>query len=127
MDNNEEIKDEEIEVVVEKEEPTAEKIEEKVEHKKEECACHTKVLDNWLFFCFDVLLLIFVLGISIFILDIRVNLKQLNQKADRIEEHYQDAEVIDWTEPTEGEPEEIVDTTTESTTESSTDTTEVTQ
>ena len=123
MDNNEEIKDEEIEVVVEKEEPTVEK----VEHKKEECACHTKVLDNWLFFCFDVLLLIFVLGISIFILDIRVNLKQLNQKADRIEEHYQDAEVIDWTEPTEGEPEEIVDTTTESTTESSTDTTEVTQ
>ena len=98
MDNNEEIKDEEIEVVVEKEEPTVEK----VEHKKEECACHTKVLDNWLFFCFDVLLLIFVLGISIFILDIRVNLKQLNQKADRIEEHYQDAEVIDWTEPTEG-------------------------
>ena len=123
MDNNEEIKDEEIEVVVEKEEPTVEK----EEHKKEECACHTKVLDNWLFFCFDVLLLIFVLGISIFILDIRVNLKQLNQKADRIEEHYQDAEVIDWTEPTEGEPEEIVDTTTESTTESSTDTTEVTQ
>ena len=83
MDNNEEIKDEEIEVVVEKEEPTVEK----VEHKKEECACHTKVIPD-------------------------------------------DAEVIDWTEPTEGEPEEIVDTTTESTTEtadSTADTTEVTQ
>ena len=139
MDNNEEIKDEEIEVVIEKEEPKEENIDKTIEEIKEKkaegCKCNTKMLDNWLFFCFDVLLLIFVLGISIYIVDMRENLRILNQKADRIEEYVnEDDQPADTTEVQTGETVDVTDTTAEETTttadttvETATDTTQVTQ
>ena len=40
------------------------------------------MLDNWLFFCFDILLLIFVLGISIYIV------KTINKQKNK---HYEEA------------------------------------
>jgi uncharacterized protein YpmS len=99
MEENNEIKSEDVEV--------------KSEEKNECCKKNsTKMLDKWLFFCFDILLLIFVLGISIFIFDMRENLRQLNEKADRIENLYEmnAGEVEDWVEVNE---DNTVDTTTE--------------
>lgn len=109
MEENNEIKNEDVEV--------------KSEEKNECCKKNpTKMLDKWLFFCFDILLLIFVMGISIFIFDMRENLRQLNEKADRIENLYEmnAGEVEDWVEVNEDE-----DTTVENEVEDNTiDTTE---
>ena len=114
MEENNEIKNEDVEV--------------KSEEKNECCKKNpTKMLDNWLFFCFDILLLIFVLGISIYIVDMRENLRQLNEKADRIESIYERnaGEVEDWVEVNEGEDtavdNEVEDNTIDTTTETAVD------
>ena len=114
MEENNEIKNEDVEV--------------KSEEKKECCEKNpTKMLDNWLFFCFDILLLIFVLGISIYIVDMRENLRELNKKADRIESIYEKnaGEVEDWVEVNENEDttveNEVEDNTVDTTTETAVD------
>ena len=114
MEENNEIKNEDVEV--------------KSEEKNESCKKNpTKMLDNWLFFCFDILLLIFVLGISIYIVDMRENLRELNKKADRIENIYERnaGEVEDWVEVNEDEDttveNEVEDNTVDTTTETAVD------
>jgi len=114
MEENNEIKNEDVEV--------------KSEEKNECCKKNpTKMLDKWLFFCFDILLLIFVLGISIFIYDMRENLRQLNEKADHIENLYEinAGEVEDWVEVNEDEDttieNEVEDNTIDTTDETAVD------
>lgn len=124
MEDNE-IKNEDVEL-----KEVEEKKEEKASQKANAACSSTKMLDFWLFFCFDILLLIFVLGISIFIVQLRENIDELTQKTDQIESMYKanSGEVEDWDEVEEA-TEEVTEGTTETTEEASetAETTETTE